>query len=100
MSQIFNYDKPIKTEEVEEETCETCELLDNMFDFIFNIAENREEVISYLVYAIQDARLIGYREAMKEIAVYSVMSIDDVDNGCACDCDECCDECCGEREGC
>jgi len=28
---------------------------------------------------------------MKEIAFYSVMSIDDVENGC--DCDECCEEC-------
>jgi len=90
MSQIFNYNNPAQTEEIEE-TCETCELLDEMFDFIFNMAENREEVISYLVDTFEDAKKIGYKNAMKEIAVYSIMSIDDVKNGCDCDIDECCE---------
>ena len=87
MSKVFNFQED--QEQVQEEhTCETCELIEDAFDYIFNIAENRNEVISYLVDAFYNAQEIGYKNAMKEIVSYGVHSIQELE--CCC-CEEDCD---------
>lgn len=88
MSNIFDFENETQ-EEVSEETCEFCELMDETFDYIFNLAEDRNEVIEHIIDAMTKAKDIGYKEAMGEILSYSVLSIQDMDD-CNCeDCEDC-----------
>ena len=83
----FKFEEKQPTPQVHE--CETCELIDEMFDYIFNVAEDRDEVIDYLVDVAYRFKQQGYKDAMKEIAMYSVASINDLEDCCdeeTCDC--------------
>ena len=77
----------------QEHECETCNLINEMLDYIFNVAEDRNEVITYLVDVVYNFKQQGYKDAMKEIAMYSVASIHDLDDCC----EECCEDCCDEE---
>lgn len=87
MGKIFNFEEQ-EAITPEEHSCETCELIDEMFDFIFTIAESRDEVIEYLADAAYEFKQQGYKDAMREIVMYGVGSIEDLDE---CVCDEDCD---------
>lgn len=42
-----------------------CEILDGMFNYIFNIAKCREDIIDFLVDVTHEINEMGYKEGMQ-----------------------------------